>query len=120
MVTSARPAHTEDFVFKQLSGYTQPKSISFRLLLILALLGAVGFAALRYLPTLSSATGDNPAGVSGRGDQPSAETEDLLRHLDSVNVAQKDAFAAIERSRYWTDRTLSSLDDPALTARRLE
>jgi hypothetical protein len=107
----------------QLSGYTRAKTtISSGWLLVLALLGAVGFLALHYAPAglfsgnASSAQGSTEPTVR----LSSAKTEDQLRHLDDALAALKEASSAMARSHDWTDRALSSLDDPALTARRLQ
>jgi hypothetical protein len=110
-------------IMNQLSGYTRATTtISSAWLLVLALLGAVGFVTLHYAPPgLFSENGSSaqeytepPARLS------SPKTEDQLRHLDNAIAALKEASSAIARSHDWTDRALSSLDDPALTARRLQ
>jgi hypothetical protein len=48
------------------------------------------------------------------------KTEDQLQRLDDALADLKEASSATARAAYWTDRALSSLDDPALTARRLQ
>jgi len=110
-------------MYNQLPGYVTTKTTNMTVwLLVLALLGAVGFVALRYAPAgLFSGEGGSANGpVEPTVRLSAAKTEDVLRHLDDALAALKEASATMANSHGWTDRALSSLDDPALTARRLQ
>ena len=104
----------------QLPGYvTTNRTNATGWLLVLALLGAVGFVALRYAPTFfkdtRTETPSRPALNVSMGD-----TEDLRvrLHLDYAVAAQKQAAAELQRSQDWIDRAL--LDDDRVTVRRLQ
>jgi len=103
----------------QLPGYAPKRTISSGWLLALALLGAVGFIALRYASAGRFTTdgGSGHTSVEPTVRFSAEKAEDILRRQDDALAALKTAIA---RSQDWTDRALASLDDPALTARRLQ
>ena len=49
-----------------------------------------------------------------------ANTEDTQQRLDDALANLRGASSDMARSQYWSDRALSTLDDPALTAKRLQ
>jgi len=106
----------------QLPGYAEPKkSMSIRWLLVVALLGAVGFVALRYAPAEFLSNDGNSAHASMEPVRISvANTEDTQQRLDDALANLRGASSDMARSQYWSDRALSTLDDPALTAKRLQ
>jgi hypothetical protein len=110
-----------DNVMNQMSLYV-PKTISLAWLLVLASLGAVAFVALRYAPTGFFSVNGNSTPVAMEHTVPAsaATTDDQLQSMHDALAALKEASSATARSQYWTDLALSSLDDSALTARRLQ
>ena len=91
-------------------------------LLAIAFVGVAAFLILRHVPR--NPPPDNPplrpaAEVSGIHLQ-TADMVDLLRQSDRAIANANEALAATRRSQYWSERSLASLDDPALTARRIE
>jgi len=101
-----------------LPGYIMNKKAStLGWVLVLAFLGATGFVVFRFAPSQTRAVmAPRPATTLSWPE----DTEDLRRHEDDAFTALKEASSSIARSRDWTDRALTSLDDPALTARRLQ
>ena len=91
-------------------------------LLVPALLGAVGFVAIRNNPAgfFSGDRSSTRASAEPTVRLSATKTEDQLQRLEDALTNLKEASSATARSQYWTDRALSSLDDPALTARRLQ
>jgi len=107
----------------QLPGYAEPKkSMSIRWLLVVALLGAVGFVALRYAPAefFSNDRSSAHASMEPTVRTSVANTEDTQERLDDALANLRGASSDMARSQYWSDRALSTLDDPALTAKRLQ
>ena len=104
----------------QLPGYvTTNRTNATGWLLVLALLGAVGFVALRYAPTFFKDTRTETPSRPGLNVS-MGDTEDLRvrLHLDYAVAAQKQAAAELQRSQDWIDRAL--LDDDRVTVRRLQ
>ena len=90
-------------------------------LVVIALICATGLVAVRYSPNFfKDKQSVEPATNLGLVHLSPADAQDLLRHLNSGSASQEEAATDMVRSREWTERALSSLDDPALTARRLE
>jgi len=87
---------------------------------LLALFCATGFVLTHYSPTLFERREQVETPTHPVLTLPIAGTKDVLWHLDNALAAQKETSAALWRAQDWTDRALSSLDDPALTARRLQ
>ena len=87
-------------------------------LLLLALLGAILLVvAPRASELLHRGSFELPAPVRSR---PAGEEADILRHLELASAAQRRGLAALAHSQQWADGALSSLDDPAVAARRLQ
>ncbi len=84
----------------QLPGYAEPKkSMSIRWLLVVALLGAVGFVALRYAPAEFLSNDGNSAHASMEPVRISvANTEDTQQRLDDALANLRGASSDMARS----------------------